>query len=268
MKSIHLVASLLLSVVTVAPTSAQAGQQPRLMRMSLPGLLNAKLPPAIPASVSHAVKQPDSFVVFDAPGAGTASGQGTINYDTNNSGVSTGTYIDGSGNNHGFVRAAEGTIATFDVDGSLSQTFPDWMNNKGTVVGFYFNANVGVTDGFLRKPSGKIITFDALGGSSSYTLCNSISDTGVVVGSYGDGTHDHSFMRARDGTITTFDPPDAVGSFAFDINRSGTITGPYYDANVAYHGYIRAPGGSLTEFDVSGAGTGFGQGTYAEGINR
>lgn len=219
-------------------------------------------------ATAHAVKQPKKFVVFDAPGAGTGSGQGTISYDTNNAGISTGTYIDSSGNSHGFVRDSGGTMATFDVDGPLSQTFPDWMNDKGVVVGFYFSASAGTTEAFLRRPGGKIVTLDALGGNSTYTVCNAISDRDVIVGQYGDANGDHGFLRAKDGTITSFDAPNAAGTIGFFLNNRGSAVGPYYDANGVNHAYIRAADGSFTEFDAAGAGTGSGQGTFAIGINR
>ena len=113
-------------------------------------------------------------------------------------------------------------MTTFDVDGALSQTFPDWMNDNGTVVGFYYNAGAGISDAFLRKANGRIVTFDALGGSSSYTLCNAINNRGVIVGAYGDSHNvDHGFVRARDGTITGFDAPGAAGTLGYFINGVG-----------------------------------------------
>lgn len=257
-----------------APATAQQIQTPtraiqlRLTRVPLPRVLNRLLSPAGVTLVSHAVRQPDNFVVFDAAGAGTGSGQGTISYDTNNSGVSTGTYIDSSNNYHGFVRDSAGTVTSFDVDGSLSQTFPDWMNDKGVVVGFYFNASAGITDAFLRKRGGRIVTFDALGGNSTYTLCNGINDRDVIVGQYGDSNGDHGFVRAKDGTVTGFDAPNAAGTLGYFINAGGTVVGPYYDSNGANHAYIRAPDGSFAEFDAAGAGSGSGQGTFAIGVNK
>ena len=257
-----------------APTYAQPIQtptravQPRLMRIPLPGVSNTNRSPARGATVSHAVKRPQDFTVFDAPGAGIGSGQGTISYDTNNPGVSTGVYFDSSFNSHGFLRGADGTMTTFDVDGSLSQTFPTWISDAGTVAGFYYNADAGITDCFLRKPRGKIVTFDALGGNSTYTLCNAISDTGAIVGNYGDSNGDHGFVRTKDGTITSFDAPGAAGTLGFFLNAGGTVVGPYYDANGVNHAYIRTLDGSFTEFDAAGAGSGSGQGTFAIGINK
>ena len=43
--------------------------------------------------------------------------------------------------------------------------------------------------------------------------------------------------------------------------------GSTFDGTATYHGFVRAPGGTITEFDAPGAGTGAGQGTGASGIN-
>ena len=46
-----------------------------------------------------------TITTFDAPGAGTSSGQGTNPFGINPSGATTGYDIDGSGVYHGFVRS-------------------------------------------------------------------------------------------------------------------------------------------------------------------
>src|SRR6476620_7592992 len=73
-------------------------------------------------------------------------------------------------------------------------------------------------------------------------------------------------------TITTFDAPGAgtgplQGTYATNINPSGTIIGFSRDANNARHGFVRSRDGSFTIFDAPGAGTGPGQGTRAYTIN-
>jgi hypothetical protein len=73
-------------------------------------------------------------------------------------------------------------------------------------------------------------------------------------------------------TLTTFDAPGAgtsagQGTYPQGINVAGSITGVYFDANTAYHGFVRAANGTITTFDVSGAGTGANQGTFALNIN-
>src|SRR2546423_6884395 len=78
---------------------------------------------------------PATYTIVDAPGAGTALNQGTVTYAVNTSSTSSGWYRDSSYNYHGFLRAPEGSFQSFDADGPNSQTQPDWMNNKGAVVG-------------------------------------------------------------------------------------------------------------------------------------
>ena len=73
-------------------------------------------------------------------------------------------------------------------------------------------------------------------------------------------------------TITTFDAPGAgtgpfQGTYAFNINPSGTIIGFSRDANNVRHGFVRSQDGSFTIFDAPGAGTAAGQGTRAYSIN-
>jgi hypothetical protein len=56
-----------------------------------------------PDSVENAAKTP-VITSFDAPGAGTSSGQGTAGYSINTSGAITGSYTDSSNVSHAFVR--------------------------------------------------------------------------------------------------------------------------------------------------------------------
>jgi hypothetical protein len=44
-----------------------------------------------------------TFATFDAPGAGTAAGQGTRPSTNNQEGTVTGWWVDGNNLNHGFV---------------------------------------------------------------------------------------------------------------------------------------------------------------------
>ncbi len=73
---------------------------------------------------------------------------------------------------------------------------------------------------------------------------------------------DHGFLRARDGTFTTFDPPGSVSTVANAINPAGAITGPYVDVNIVEHGFLRARDGTFTTFDPPGS-----VGTTAAAIN-
>src|SRR4029450_7327427 len=59
-------------------------------------------------------------------------------------------------------------------------------------------------------------------------------------------------------TITTFDAPGAgtgplQGTYALNIDPSGTIMGFIRDANDVRHGFVRSQDGSFTIFDARGA---------------
>jgi hypothetical protein len=57
--------------------------------------------------------------------------------------------------NHGFVRAQDGTITTFDVPsagtGTGQGTVPDCNNPANAITGFYFDPS-NITHGFLKDP--------------------------------------------------------------------------------------------------------------------
>jgi uncharacterized membrane protein len=56
----------------------------------------------------------------------------------------------------------------------------------------------------------------------------------------------HGFVRAADGTITTFDAPgDAGGTRAHGINAHGDIVGTFGEADQSSHGYRRAANGTI-----------------------
>src|SRR5438067_1730513 len=59
-----------------------------------------------------------AFTTFDAPGSGTAYGQGTVAQSINRSRAITGYYADASGVLHGFLRAADGAFTTFEAPGA------------------------------------------------------------------------------------------------------------------------------------------------------
>lgn len=271
--------SLLLATALAAPAFATPPQVSRGMpgmrfALPIPRVQGAAINPAKRSGGASAKNRrpvlPTGYTIIDDPEAGTASGQGTITVAVNASSVSTGYYLDGSNDAHGYVRSADGSFTNFDADGPTSQTQADWMNNKGAVVGFYIDPNTGIQEGFFRTPNGKITTFDGgPGGSSTGTIVNSVNDSNEAAGNYNDASNNnHGFFRLKDGTITQFDAPGATGTDAFDINDSGTIAGPYWDSGIVYHGYLRTAGGGFTQFDVAGAGTGSGQGTVPIGINR
>jgi hypothetical protein len=218
------------------------------------------------------------IVTFDAPGAGTASGQGTFAFGISPAGEIEGDYLDASNVYHGYVRSPKGAITIFDVSGAgtgpSQGTLPQSINPAGAVTGYYTDSN-GLSHGFMRAPDGTISTFDAPGAGtpmgfcvppflicSSGTQAASINPAGVIAGQYVDASAVfHGFVRAPDGTITTFDAPGAGAgpgqgtyvTFTDGINPEGAIAGGVIDANGMLHATVRAPDGTFTTFDPPGS---------------
>jgi hypothetical protein len=229
---------------------------------------------------SQQCRHKPKVIEFDAPGAGTGAGYGTLAYSINAAGTITGPFLDSSTVVHGFVRAKDGNITTFDATGAgtgIGQgTVPFSINPAGAIAGLYHDAN-NVNHGFLRARDGTFTTIDVSG--ASQTQAFNINPAGAIAGDYLDASNvGHGFLRAPDGTITTFDAPGAgtgsgqgtLTSSTDGLNPAGAIAGAYLDASNVYHGYVRAPDGTIRTFDAPGAGTAAGQGTFASltgGIN-
>src|SRR5215831_12155095 len=108
------------------------------------------------------------------------------------------------------------------------------------------------------KPQPTIITFDAPGAVNGTEVAG-INPGGLIAGSYIDANNVfHGYVRAKDGTFTTYDAPGAgtgsgQGTFTNGINTAGAITGAVTDSSNATHGYVRAQNGTSTNFDAPGS---------------
>jgi hypothetical protein len=232
------------------------------------------------------------IITFDAPGAGATPNtyQGTGCYSDcsvliNNFGVIAGTYLDANNVYHGFVRSPEGRITSFDspgadtTPGDFGGTYPNGINDAGAITGYYADASGGA-HGFLRSPEGTFTTFDVKGGTSGTTFPIALNLEGAVVGYYlNQDNVFRPFLRRLDDTFASWTVPgecDAspatgcYGSAAFGINLFGTVSGGFEDnsGNFVDHGLLRNADGKLTQFSVSGAGTGAYQGTGCPGCSH
>lgn len=112
------------------------------------GAATGSCPPRSPGLPGAFVRSPEGkFKMFDVEGAeeGSAKPQAINAY-----GVIAGEYLDSRGQQHGFVRAADGTIASFNPPGSKSTTVTG-IDAAGDIVGSYTDA-YGVGHGYLRTP--------------------------------------------------------------------------------------------------------------------
>jgi hypothetical protein len=129
-------------------------------------------------------------------------------------------------------------------------------------------------------PTYALTSFDAPGGGAGElegTVALGINASGAITGVYSNAFGvTHGFIRTGDGSITTFDAPDAgstspgvEGTIPVSINANGDVAGICIDANHGYHGFVRsAADGTITEFDAPDAPTNVAnRGTAALGIN-
>ena len=98
-----------------------------------------------------------------------------------------------------------------------------------------------------------ITTFDVP--NSVDTAGLSIAADGSITGEFADSTSGpaQGFVRAPDGTFTTFSPKGSYGTYPWSINRKGVVGGSYFDANSISHGFVRSAKGRITTFDPPGS---------------
>jgi hypothetical protein len=201
-----------------------------------------------------------TFTTFTVPGVFPSSSTNPI--AISNSGAIAGPYFDTSGKEHGFIRLKEGAFYTIDYPDS-NDTGITGINNGGSVTGIYLDASFN-EHGFVRGPSGAWVSFDVPGGDFGiFTPTLTINDSGIVAGSYRQGTTQEGFLWQEGASLTSFAVSGAVSTWTSGINSRGDVTGGYQDSNFVAHGYIRGPAGTIYTFSAPDAA----QGTYPVGIN-
>ena len=94
------------------------------------------------------------------------------------------------------------------------------------------------------------VVFDLPGSMGTYA--ESINNAGVVTGWYSDqtDTNRYSFIRHRNGTLTTFGVPGSTTTQASAINDAGYVAGIFIDPASGWRGFIRDPLGHFDLFDL------------------
>lgn len=268
-----LVAGLIAAASLVAISATLASQAPSFSMQGESGAVVA-LSGAAPA-----------FAIFDAPGAGTGSLQGTAATTIDGSGNVAGVFFDAGDVEHAFVRTAAGVITTFDAPGAgtsteSSVTVPIGFDGRGNLMGITSDSNAGA-HGFVRSASTGVVTlFDVPGAgknSNEGTYPSSINAAGQITGVY-IGADDliHGFVRSATGSITVFDAYPSgnqqgksdPGTFVVGINAGGDVAGSFMDVNGVVHGFVRiATTGKITTFDAPGASLAENRGTGVMGID-
>jgi hypothetical protein len=238
-------------------------------------------------NISHGfVRTPDGTItVFDAPGAYMAAGSGTFVISANsinNLGAVVGVYYDANFTAHGFLRAADGKMTTFDDpaagNGARQGTWSYGMNDFGVIVGATTYPD-GTSHGLLRTPNGRYPDFEF----PSATFYNTayINDFGVIAGSFSQvysSSEPYDFTgyeRTPDGKLKTFKPSGSGttttypydGTWTNAENIFGATTGYFYNDEAESYAFLREADGKITVFGYPGQaavpGSYYGSGGYA-----
>jgi uncharacterized membrane protein len=127
--------------------------------------------------------------IFNVPGDDPVGG--TVAFGINDKGETVGNYLDpGEGRFKGFFRSSKGKFTTFEVPGA-SRTIGEGINNDGTIVGLYVEAD-GSIHGFVLR-NGIFTTVNVPDAVQTQVL--SINSKGEIVGLYVDAAgFDHGFV--------------------------------------------------------------------------
>jgi hypothetical protein len=187
------------------------------------------------------------IAIFDPDGS-----TGTIPTGINAEGVIVGYYNAGGNAYHSFLRVPDGTITKLDdVSGGAGATFAMSINQSGDITGYFASAYLAASHGFLRKASGKIVTFDPPGSADTFSA--TINSAGTIAGSYIDQRGEsHGFVRPTGGKISVFDPPGSIGTDVVSMNDSGVIAG-MFETSQGFPGFVRAADGSFATIDPAGS---------------
>ena len=168
--------------------------------------------------------EPADLTIFDVPGASR-----TFALDINAKGEIVGRYLS-AGQNHGFLRDANGNLTTIDYPGS-SFSVASSINDSGAIIGWYSVPGDPIRHGFVLR-DGAFTSFDPPG--STFTNPLGINNRGDITGRFctlavclapGAGSF-HGFLF-QNGVFTMIDVPGGNETNAFKPNNNGAIVGGF-----------------------------------------
>ena len=154
----------------------------------------------------------------------------------NNKGFTAGFWVDGKGNNFGFVEW-NGVFTSYKNPhtgaGTVNQLLG--LNDKGIAVGFYTDAN-GVNHAYkLNQGTGKFTAIVPPGGNNA--LATGINDNGDIVGFLTASNGSTVSFLLKGTTFTEFSFPNASSTQALGVNKYDEIVGDYVDGAGNMHGF-------------------------------
>ncbi len=159
---------------------------------------------------------------------------------------------------YGYVRRATEQVVPVSWNGVWNNTEVHGINNSGSVVGITYGSDPANPSSFLWDGVASSPTWLSPAGLTGVVV-NAISNSGLLVGSYGGGSG--GWLRDATGRYTTFQIPGASNMSAQGINSVGVVVG-WYDDAAGQHGFVRDLLGQILTVDLASALT-----TELRGIN-
>lgn len=182
-----------------------------------------------------------------------------------NIGNTAGFWVDGNGNNFGFVEWNNVFTSYTDPNtgtGTVNQLLG--INDSGIAVGFYVDGSGASHADSLNQATGQFTEIVPTGGTNpSATAINDSGDmTGFVMGASGNAIG----WLYKNGTFTNFAFPRSTSTMPFGINTNDEIVGTFTDVHGATHGFTLTNPLTHAQFrkvdDPNGIGT-----TIVNGLN-
>jgi hypothetical protein len=190
-------------------------------------------------------------------------------FGINDNNIITGSWLDASGVEHGYVGPLSGTkYKTFDDPKSPGPgTEPRAINNNGYITGFSNSSSgaIGSYVPFERDPKGNMTEITKNGSLLNYLAqglntnnefaASYVNQSLTVVGYLGENGQYKKAVKLSGINNTGVGPRG--------VNSRGDIVGWYYDASGVQHGFLLS-GGTATKIDYPGKNV---ASTLLEGIN-
>jgi len=173
-------------------------------------------------------------------------------YKINNSGDIVGTTWAVDGNVDGFIKSGTDFLQLKYPGAYWTATYG--INDSKTVVGNY--ETVSGLKGFLwNNSSGIYSTISNHPDFTTSTKIRAINNSGVIVGIVGDEDTGIGFIKSGD-VFTNIRPidisPNAVATYAYEINDSDQVVGYFIDSDKYWHGFLKS-GNRYIVIDYPGA---------------
>src|ERR1035437_1822380 len=190
---------------------------------------------AIP-NQGYTLLPPSSYTNENFPGSVQTQ---VVGINNNASPTTVGFWVDGNGNNFGFVDRS-GTFTSV-MDPNTPVTIPTvnqllGVNDNNIAAGFYVDGS-GNAQGYLYNVLGT--TFTPITDSSGIaTTATGVNNAGAVTGFYLDGGGAlHGFIDVS-GVFTTEDDPSGTNTMFLGLNNLGLFVGSYVDGAGVTQGFI------------------------------